>query len=195
MTSTTPKFQPLIIAFFLASIVLISPPVKADRAGDFDIFIQPVVQTDTKTAGQGNHYTAKQKSQNMSYKVRMDYKGLTKVENVDVIYAIGDARGAGPDKAKFGEKKVPMLNPGDKIEFETDTVENKYMEYKYNNYQEQIGKGELKGLAIRVLHEKEVLLDWAKPDQAKDYWKYKPEDHQDSKDDENQRRPRRMRRL
>ncbi len=168
-------------AFFLGMLFPIAG--MADRSGNFEISVQPVNMETSEVTDRGSHWVEKEKSQTLVYKVKIDMRGLEKLENLEVQYIVAYkiprgwwrssesnekiARGTQFIRAK---KEVKQLAPLEKFEFNTEGIENSYREDQWSGGRNQYGKATLKGVTIRIMQGDKKLAEMSNPTDMKDAW-------------------------
>jgi hypothetical protein len=144
--------------------------VHAQRVGSFEITAQPVNKESSEVTGQGSWWVDKRKSQNMVYKVRIDYKGLDPIENITVRYLVAFTPVKTSNVVEGSETYV-KLSSQQKVEFETKGIENTYMQYNYDGMSHKSGKAQLRGIALRIFQGEKMIAEWSQPADIKNSWK------------------------
>jgi len=173
---------PLIMVFLLCGL-LGAVSAKAERAGDFEIAVQPINKESSQRIGGDGYWTEKEKSQTLVYKVKLTYKGLEKLENILIKYLVAyTAQGSSQQGSQGrnygrssvqtikGDEKVDKLSTLDNVEFTTKMIENVYQESTWHGGKSQHGKAQMKGIALKIMQGDKVLVEWAKPAETKEYW-------------------------
>ncbi|MBI4027582.1 MAG: hypothetical protein HY360_21525 [Verrucomicrobia bacterium] len=177
------------VAFFG---MLMPLSAQADRVGNFEVMFQPLNKESAEVINRGGGWTEKEKSQTLVYKVRIDYKGLDKLEDIVVRYIVvykasstwRDSRNERGPQVVRGEEKIVSFGTHDKFEFETTSVEHVYTEHQWQGGRSQYGKAQLKGIAIKILQGEKILAEIARPDDMKQYWKREESSVRRKSDDE-----------
>jgi hypothetical protein len=184
------KFLPVASSYTLALLLfvgaglLLSHSSLAERIGDFDIMVQPVNSESGDVTARGYSYTTRSKAQTLVYKVRVDYKGLQKLEHLELSYIIV-YRGGGSEQGESfkggqrllrGKKEFQNLAPLEKIEFNTTGIENQYTEDQWwHGGKSKYGKATLKGIAIRMKQGDKILATFGSSSDLKGIWNEIPE--------------------
>jgi hypothetical protein len=152
-------------------ILLCTQSLMADRVGDFEILAWPKVQTESTKLGEGAFFETKEKKQAMGYKIDIEYKGLDPLDAVTVYYIVVAKEGNAHDAIRVGNKPFGPVNRLDKMIIETEKIENVYREIERRDLRSgQVGKSQLRGVAVRVVQSDKTLLDWATHKDLKEYW-------------------------
>jgi hypothetical protein len=147
--------------------LLIPILVLAERSGNFEIIFTPVNKESSETVDRGAWHTEKEKSQNMAYRVRIDLKGVDKLQDLKVFYVVvyraPNATSSSRSSTRYatGEVSISNLAPMEKHEFTTESVENSYREYNWGDGKSSYGKGQLKGIAVRIMQGEKKLAEAA----------------------------------
>jgi hypothetical protein len=146
-------------------------PVFAERSGDFEISVQQVNDEDARVVGQSSsNVMTRSMTQNLVYKVRIEYKGLDKLKNVQVYYVLSYRPNQSKPRFIKGDTVIPEVGPQGKIEFNTTAAENIYTEQTNEGLRYKVGRSRLDGISIRIFADKERLTEWAQPKEADKYW-------------------------
>ena len=157
---------------FLFAVTL----ARADRVGDFDIQAHVQNQEKSQTKERSGEWTSKNKNQTLFYKIRMELKGLKKLENVEVHYIIHCYSPEVQGELKVGTNiltdkyDIKEWAPFGKMEFDTSGFDKSYYESQWNTGKYQSGKAELRGITLRVMQGKEKLAEYSSPPDMKKAW-------------------------
>jgi hypothetical protein len=143
---------------------------NAERVGDFDFSAQEVSDEEGRIVGRSSNSMNREVTQNLTYKVRIDYKGLDKLKDLNIKYILSYRPNQRKPKFVKGEKKITEASPQCMIEFETISAENTYSDQVNEGLRQKIGKTRLDGIAIRIYSGKEIIGEWAKPSSVDKYW-------------------------
>jgi len=145
-------------------------PAYAERSGNFDIFVQELRDEDARTVGQGINSRTREMTQNLTYKVRIDYKGIDKLKDVQVMYVIAYRPNQAKPKYIKGKNEFSEIAPLAKMEFKTIPAENIYTDQISEGLRFQTGKSRLEGICIKIFSGKDLLTEWSQPKHADKYW-------------------------
>jgi hypothetical protein len=163
-------FLMLTVTFFTVSLA------RADRVGDFDIQAHVQNQEKSQTKERSGDWTSKNKSQSLFYKIRMELKGLKKLENLEVHYIIHCYSPNDQGELKTGTNTltdkydIKEWSPFGKVEFDTSGFDKSYYESQWNTGRYQSGKAELKGITLRIMQGTEKLAEYSSPPDMKKAW-------------------------
>ena len=174
-----------VLVFLLGSLFPIV--AGADRSGNFDITAQPTNKETAEVTDRGASWVEKEKSQTLIYKVKIDLRGLEKLENLEVQYIVAykvprgwwrndnnnnssDNRPRGGTQFIHGKKEIKQLAPLEKFEFNTEGIENSYQETQWSSGRNQYGKATLKGVTIRIMQGDKKLAEMSNPNDMKEVW-------------------------
>lgn len=170
----------------LVGVLTFAASSRADRSGNFDIMVQPVTKESSQVMNRDAYFTSKEKSQSLIYKVRIDLKGIEKLEGLKVVYVVcyrsgnmGYSSSGNQSSLRYvqGEEDIAKMAPSDRREFTTREVENTYHETQWDSGRSQYGKAQLRGIALRIMRGDAILAEIANPPEMKDAWKKSAEVH------------------
>lgn len=162
------------IWWFVGCFLIVPILVLAERCGNFEIIFAPVSKESTETVDRGTWHTEKEKSQNMAYRVRIELKGVDKLQDLKVLYVVVyrapnfTYSSRSSTRYATGEVSIPSLAPLEKHEFTTESVENSYREYNWYGGKNSYGKGQLKGIAVQIMQGEQKLAEAASSVDVKD---------------------------
>lgn len=163
----------------VAGLLLGTAICRAERVGNFEIAVQPFTTESKEVVDRSSWHTTSDKTQTMVYKVRIDLKGLERLEDAKVEYVVAyrlpsshmNSDGThGGLRYRTGSTQIAHLAPHDKFEFSTEGVENVYQEYQSSGYRSQYGKLQMKGIALRITKDGATLAEIVNPPDMKDAW-------------------------
>jgi hypothetical protein len=160
----------LTLIFFTAALA------RADRVGDFDIQAHVQNAETAQVMNRSGSWTAKDKNQRLFYKIRMELKGLKKLEKLEVHYIIYCYSPQAEGELKSGmntltdQYDIKELSPFGKVEFDTSGFGKSYLETQDNSGKARYGRAELKGITLRIMQGTEKLAEYSSPPDMKKAW-------------------------
>lgn len=189
-----PRFIALWIFFCLSTVA------RAERIGDFEVNVHEQNKEDSsQVIARGGSWTAKEKEQKLFYKVRLEYKGLKKLENLEVDYIVQCYSGQREGEIKpglnalRGKYEIKEISPLGKVEFDTEGFDKSYREAKWGSGKQEFGKADLKGITFRIMQGNEKLIEFASPPEMQKTWEEVDKQSEERKRPRNDRPTRRNR--
>jgi hypothetical protein len=175
-------------------------PAHAERIGDFEINVFTQNQeSNSQTLARGGSWTATEKEQKLFYRVRIEYKGLKKLENAKVDYIVQcyspqrDGELKPGANALRGSYEIKELSPLSKVEFDTDGFDKNYLKAQWGGGKQERGKAELKGITFRILQGEGKLAEYSSPAEMQKMWEEVDKQSEERKRPRNERSQRRNR--